>query len=122
MPSRYFGQSFWLAPGVCEVVQATICVRDGNGSADTTRRRQLALAVVFQPLGALPASGRKVDQLGVANQAAAISGPFFSQIPQIKVQVPELLFPRMLNELQPRDTKGKAKTLTVHFIEFGQCG
>lgn len=48
-------------------------------SADTTRRRQLSLtrAIVFLPLGALPASGRKVDQLGVANQAAAISGPFF---------------------------------------------
>lgn len=35
----------------------------------------LARSIVLQPLGA--ASGRKVDQLGVANQAAAISGPFF---------------------------------------------
>lgn len=80
-------------------------------STDTTRPRQLSLtpAIVFQPLGALPASGRKVDQLGVANQAAAISGPFFSQIPQIKVQVPELLFPECLMSSNRGTPKAKLK-------------
>lgn len=73
--------SSWLR--VCvkwfKVPSALETVMGCDRSADTTRRRQLSLAraIVFQLLGALPASGRKVDQLGVANQAAAISGPFF---------------------------------------------
>lgn len=44
-----------------------------------TQHSDLTPTIVWEPLGALPASGRKVDQLGVANQAAAISGPFFAR-------------------------------------------
>lgn len=79
LPSRYFGQRLWLAVGWFKVPSAWQTVMGCDGSADTTRPRRLCLTptIVSEPLGALPASGRKVDQLGVANQAAAISGPFF---------------------------------------------
>lgn len=56
LPSRYFGQRFWLAASVCKVVQTAICIRDGNGMW-SERRHNTAKAALPRSRYCLSASG-----------------------------------------------------------------